>query len=180
MTVEEKDAIAVTCERCIVEPLKPHFLPVVRPTQFKYPVDIFGRWRGSEYSFITRYRSGFPDNLSEEFNATFTRFDHVEGDSTGTHFDVMWYRHTGQWLRLYTGVSLDEALHQADSFDGSSDGMIRRRAPRPSGIVIVLTVFFRGRMLSSCGRGSSMILWESTRYHSVTTIRPIQICGTAT
>jgi hypothetical protein len=111
LTREEKDAIAAVCERFIADTLKPRFLPVVRPTEFNYPVDIFGRWRGNKYNLITRYRSGFPENHGEEFDAAFTRFDHVEEYLGGNRFDVMWHRHTGQWFRLYVAVTLDEALH---------------------------------------------------------------------
>jgi hypothetical protein len=32
---------------------------------------------GRNYSLFTRYRSGFPDNLGEEFDAPFTRPDHA-------------------------------------------------------------------------------------------------------
>jgi hypothetical protein len=110
LSQEEKTAIAVTCERFIAETLKPRFLPEVRPTPFNYPVDILGKWRGSKYSFITRYRSGFADNAGEEFDAAFARLDHVEQCLAGTRFDVMWHRHTGQWLRLHAGVTLEEAL----------------------------------------------------------------------
>ena len=60
---KEKSAIATTCERFITEILKPRFLPEVRPTSFNYPVDIFGKWRGSRYSFIMRYRSALPTML---------------------------------------------------------------------------------------------------------------------
>jgi hypothetical protein len=107
---DEKAAIAATCERFIADTLKPRFLPKVRPTQFNYPIDLFGKWRGSKYSFITRYRSGFPDNLGEEFDSAFTRIDHVEEYLAETRFDVMWHRHTGQWWRLHASVTLDEAL----------------------------------------------------------------------
>lgn len=106
----EKAAIAASCDRFIAETLKPRFLPAIRPTQFNYPVDIFGRWRGSKYSFVTRYRSGFPDNAGEEFDAAFTRLDHLEECSTETRFDIMWHRHTGQWFRLFSSVTLEEAL----------------------------------------------------------------------
>jgi hypothetical protein len=115
LTREEKDAIAAVCERFIADTLKPRFLPVVRPTKFNYPVEIFGRWRGNQYSFITRYRSGFQDNLGEEFDAAFTRLDHVEEHAGGICFNVMWRRHTGQWFRLYAAVPLDEALHLVSS-----------------------------------------------------------------
>jgi hypothetical protein len=110
LTVEDKTAIAAACDRFIAETLKPRFLPAIRPTRFNYPVDIFGKWRGSKYSFITRYRSGFPDNAGEEFHSAFTRLDHVEDNSADIRFDVMWHRHTGQWWRLHSSVTLDEAL----------------------------------------------------------------------
>jgi len=85
-------------------------MPEIRPTEFNYPIDILGKWRGSKYSFVERYRSGFPHNLGEEFDIAFTRLDVVEQDRQGMRFDVMWHRHTGQWFRLYRSVPLDEAL----------------------------------------------------------------------
>jgi len=115
LSAEEKAAIAATCERFIADTLKPRFLSVVRPTEFNYPVDIFGKWRGSKYSFITRYRSGFPHNLGEEFDSAFTRLDHVEEHLEETRFDVMWHRHTGQWWRLHVGVTLEQALRLISS-----------------------------------------------------------------
>lgn len=110
LTAEEKAGIAAACQRLIDETLKPRFLPQVQPTEFNYPVDIFGRWRGRRCSFITRYRSGFADNAGVEFDAAFTRLDHIEQCITQTRFDVMWHRHTGQWYCLHSSVTLDEAL----------------------------------------------------------------------
>ncbi len=107
---DEKAAVAAVCERFIGQTLKVRFLLEIRPTPFNYPVDIFGKWRGSKYSFVTRYRSGFADNAGEEFDSAFTRFDHVEEYLGETRFDVMWHRHTGQWWRLHSSVTLEEAL----------------------------------------------------------------------
>jgi hypothetical protein len=111
LTREEKAAIALACERLIAETLKPRCLPQIRPTAFNYPVDISGKWRASKYSFITRFRSGFPDNAGEEFDAPFARLDHLEECLAETRFDVMWRRHTGQWWRVHASATLDEALH---------------------------------------------------------------------
>ena len=36
----EKTAITVACQRFIDEFLKPRFLPVIRPTEFNYPIDV--------------------------------------------------------------------------------------------------------------------------------------------
>ena len=110
LTGEEKVAIAAACERLIAGTLKPLFLPEIRATQFNYPIDISGKWRGNKYSFITRYRSGFSENVGEEFDSAFTRLDHIEESIDENRFDVMWHRHTGQWFRMHSSVTLEEAL----------------------------------------------------------------------
>jgi hypothetical protein len=102
----EKASVTAACEHLITDFMKPRFLPEIRPTQFNYPVDILGKWRGAQYRFIQRYRSGFPDNLGEEFDAPFARLDWTRRD----RFDLQWHRHTGQWWRLYSGLTLDEAV----------------------------------------------------------------------
>jgi hypothetical protein len=110
LTAQEKAAIAERCDRFIVGTLQPRFLPKIRPTRFNYPVALFGKWRGSKYSFIMRYRSGFPENTGEEFDSAFTRLDHLDECLTETRFDVMWHRHTGQWFCVFPSQTLDEAL----------------------------------------------------------------------
>jgi len=107
----EKASVTAKCERLISEFLKPRFLPVIRPTEFNYPVDILGKWHGTKYRFIQRYRSGFPDNLGEEFDAPFARLDWI---SRG-HFDIQWHRHTGEWFRLHRGLTLDKAIETIKS-----------------------------------------------------------------
>lgn len=110
LTAEEKAEIGSACEQLIDTFLRPRFLPVISPTSFNYPVALFGKWRGTKYSFITRYRSGFPENLGEEFDAAFTRLDFQQRNGAGPLFDVMWHRHTGQWFTLHRGVTLHDAL----------------------------------------------------------------------
>ena len=106
-------AVTAACQRFIDEVLKPRFLPVIRPTQFNYPIDIHGKWRGTRYRFIQRYRSGFPETLNEEFDSPFAALDWVARD----RFDIQWYRHTGAWHCLYRGLSLTEALNGESSRD---------------------------------------------------------------
>src|SRR5258708_20897258 len=86
--------------------LKPGFLPAIRPTQFNYPFDIQGKWQGTKYRFIQRYRSGFPENLGEEFDPPFARLDWVSRNP----FDLQWHRHTGEWFCLHPGLPLPEAI----------------------------------------------------------------------
>jgi len=87
LSAAEKSAVTVACQHLIDDFLKPRFLPAIRPTQFNYPVDILGKWHGSKYRFIQRYRSGFPENLGEEFDAPFARLEGsaaIASTSSGT------------------------------------------------------------------------------------------------
>ena len=67
LSAADKSAVTAACQQLIDDFLKPRFLPIIRPTQFNYPVDIQGKWHGTKYRFIQRYRSGFAENLGEEF-----------------------------------------------------------------------------------------------------------------
>jgi len=102
----EKQEIIAACEAFIANVLKPRFLPEIRPTEWNYTIDIRGAWAGGKYRFVQRFRSGMADNLNEEFDAPFARIDRTGPD----RFDIQWMRHTGTWWRLYSGVSLTEAL----------------------------------------------------------------------
>jgi hypothetical protein len=103
----EKRAIISACEHFIATVLKPRFLPEIKPTQFNYPIDIHGEWRAGRYRFMKRYRSGFADNAGWEFDAPFARLSRMAPD----RFDIHWMRHTGQWWPMYSGKTLEEALH---------------------------------------------------------------------
>ena len=52
----EKSAVTAACQRLIDDFLKPRFLSTIRPTRLNYPVDILGKWHGTKYRFIQRYR----------------------------------------------------------------------------------------------------------------------------
>ena len=67
---------------------------------------VLGKWHGTKYRFIQRYRSGFPENLGEEFDAPFARLDWISRN----RFDLQWHRHTGEWFCLHRGLTLAEAI----------------------------------------------------------------------
>jgi hypothetical protein len=72
----EKAAITAACERFLAEVLRPRFLPEIRPsTAFNYPVAIAGKWHGTKYRFLQRFRSDSPDALEPEFDAHFARLE---------------------------------------------------------------------------------------------------------
>ena len=102
----EKAVITAACEKMIAEVLKPRFLPEIRPSEFNYPIDIFGSWRGNKYRFFQRFRSDHRDAIAPEFDAPFARLEYVAQD----HFDLSYHRHTGAWFCLYRSLGLSEAL----------------------------------------------------------------------
>ena len=103
----EKRAITAACERFIEDVLKPRFLPEIRPTEFNYCIDIFGKWHSAKYRFLQRYRNDRPDRYAErEFVSPFARLTYVGRD----RFDLSYFRHTEQWWPVDRGVTLDEAL----------------------------------------------------------------------
>ncbi|MDP6343343.1 MAG: hypothetical protein QF491_07410, partial [Alphaproteobacteria bacterium] len=88
---DEKRAIGRACEALIADVLKPNFLPEIRPTEYNYPIDIFGKWHGGKYRFIQRFRSDRPENaVDPEFDAPFARIEYVGRD----YFDLSYFRHT--------------------------------------------------------------------------------------
>ncbi|HXH47035.1 MAG TPA: hypothetical protein VNK51_24750 [Bradyrhizobium sp.] len=106
LSAAEKATVTAACQELIDGFLKPTFLPTIRPTEFSYPVDILGKWHGTKYRFVQRYRSGFPENLGKEFDAPFTRLDWISRD----HFDIQWHRHTGEWFCRHRGLTLAAAM----------------------------------------------------------------------
>jgi len=102
----EKLAITAACERLIADVLLSRHLPQIKPSKFNYPIDIYGKWHGNKYRFITRYRSGCANVIEPEFEAPFARIEFIARD----RFDLSYHRHTGEWYCLYQAVTLAEAL----------------------------------------------------------------------
>jgi hypothetical protein len=107
----EKLAITAACEKFIADVLKPRFLPEIRPTEFNYPIAIYGKWHGNNYRFITRFRSDDLRLDEPEFEEPFARLEYVSRD----RFDLSYHRHTGEWLCLFQRVALSEALELMES-----------------------------------------------------------------
>ncbi len=103
----EKAAITKACEALITETIIPKYLPEIRPTEFNYPVAIYGKWIGNKYRFITKFKSEAPNRISPEFERPYARIDYDGPD----RFSVWWHRHTGEWRCMHEDKSLTEALH---------------------------------------------------------------------
>jgi hypothetical protein len=65
LSAQEKAEIAAKCGRFIADTLKPRFLPEVCPTECNYPVELLGKWRGEQFSFIPASGPASPKTLAK-------------------------------------------------------------------------------------------------------------------
>jgi len=87
--------------------LKPKFIePPPKEARFNYLADITCKWHGAYCYVIGVFACPGPNALSPTFESKLARLLYLGPD----RFTLSFQRHTGQWIDLYTGVSLQEAL----------------------------------------------------------------------
>ena len=87
--------------------LKPRYvLPPPANPQFNYIEALYTKWYRSAFYFCAQYRSAGPYALGGHFETKFARMKY-----TGTGlFDLAFMRHTGEWVEVYAGLTLDACL----------------------------------------------------------------------
>ena len=91
--------------------LKPkHITPPPKDTDFNYLVDIFSKWYRHYFYFCSRYNCPSPRALSPSFEDKFARLEYVGPDL----FNLAFKRHTGQWVEIYSGLSLEECFNEVE------------------------------------------------------------------
>jgi hypothetical protein len=102
-----KKAVSAKANELIETVLKPqHIQPPPDDLRFNYIVDIYGKWYRSYFYLCATYQVPDPEADSSSFEAKFARIEYAGDD----HFHLAFQRHTGQWVELYTDVSLEECL----------------------------------------------------------------------
>ena len=74
---------------------------------FNYVVDLYTASRGKYFYICTRYRNPRPSSEEEHFEVRSPRLKYVGNQ----RFNLAYQRHNGQWCEVYTGLTIDEALH---------------------------------------------------------------------
>lgn len=102
-----KDEVDTKAKELIETVLKPkHIQPPLEGSQSNYITDLTIKWIGSTCYFISIYACPGPNAISPTFEEKFARIEHV-GDA---RFALSFMRHTGKWVELYTGQTVDECL----------------------------------------------------------------------
>ncbi|MBN1484564.1 MAG: hypothetical protein JXA37_07565 [Chloroflexia bacterium] len=87
--------------------LKPaHVQPPPQLARFNYIADIYTKWHRGYFYFCARYDCPGPNAREPSFESKFARLEHLGGG----YFALAFARPSGQWVDLYTGLSLDECL----------------------------------------------------------------------
>jgi hypothetical protein len=103
-----KAELETKAKQLIEQVLKPkHVLPPPTDAQFNYITDIATKWHGSSFFLVSTYACPGPNALSPTFESKFARMEHVGGG----RFNLSFMRHTGKWVELFTGQTVDECLH---------------------------------------------------------------------
>ncbi len=102
-----KDEVDTKAGELIENGLKPkHIQPSPEGSQSNYITDITTKWIGSTCYFISVYACPGPNAIAPSFEEKFARMELV-GDAK---FNLSFMRHTGKWVELYAGISVDDCL----------------------------------------------------------------------
>jgi hypothetical protein len=102
-----KEDVDARARELIENVLKPkHVQPPPTGHQLNYVTDITTRWHGQKCYLISVYACPGPNALSPSFESKFARLEYVGNG----RFALAFMRHTGQWVELYEGLTVDECL----------------------------------------------------------------------
>lgn len=100
-----KRDIEAQANELIASVLKPkHLSPAPEDERFNYLVDIYAKWYRNYFYFCAKYCSPGPQAIAPFFEMKFARLEYVGNQ----RFNLSYMRHTGQWLELYTDLSVGE------------------------------------------------------------------------
>ncbi len=83
-----------------------HVVPPRDGEQFNYITDIGAKWFRNYFYFFSIYACPGPNALSPTFESKFARMEPLGGG----RFALYFMRHTGEWVGIYDGLSVDECM----------------------------------------------------------------------
>ena len=102
-----KQEVFIKANALIERHIRPrHVKPPPKKPKFNYIEDIFTKWHGRYFYFMAKYASPAPNRISPSFEIGFARLEFI-GDN---RFDLAYFRHTGKWWPVSSGLTIDEAL----------------------------------------------------------------------
>ncbi len=114
LTASIKANVETEAKALIDHVLKPKYvLPPTNDENSNYITDIGAKWYRNYFYFFSTYTCPRPNALSPTFEAKFARMEYLGND----RFALYFMRHTGEWVGIYDGLSVDEC-HPQQFLDG--------------------------------------------------------------
>ena len=101
-----KVEVAERAEQLIEEWRPEHIKAPPSGYRFNYIVELYGKWFRSYFYLCAKYACPGPNALSPFFEARFSRMEYVGSK----RFNLAFMRHTGKWVELEQGLTLDRCL----------------------------------------------------------------------
>ena len=97
----------------IASVLKPKYIKGPPKNQnWNYIVDIFGKWHGNSFNFISKYACPAPNAISPFFDVRFARMEYSEGNDKTLKFNIYLMRHTGKWFEIASNITMKECFEK--------------------------------------------------------------------
>jgi len=107
-----KDAIERQGKELIQNHLIPEYVQPPGPdAKFNYIVDIYCKWRGNYFYFISKYACPEPNASSPSFENGFARMLFLDRD----RFNLAFRRHTGDWEEVFLNLTQNECIEMIKS-----------------------------------------------------------------
>ena len=109
LNAAQKAQIEAKVREMIDKELKPkHIVPPDEDSRSNYLIDIKPMWHGTTLFLVSVYACPGPNAIAPTFEDRFARLRPSGAD----RFDLSFMRHTGQWVELFLGQSLEECLKE--------------------------------------------------------------------
>ncbi|MEW6669396.1 MAG: hypothetical protein AB1512_29645 [Thermodesulfobacteriota bacterium] len=87
--------------------LMPIFVqPPPKDLRYNYIVDLYTKWRGRSFYFMSKWASPGPNRIAPFFEVGFARLEYA---GMG-RFHLAYFRHTGKWWQVFSALTIDKAL----------------------------------------------------------------------
>lgn len=82
-------------------------IPKKKPKEdYNSIADIYFKWIQNRFYLCSKYNCPSPNALSASFESKFARLEYIREDT----FQLFFMRHTGEWIKLYQDISLEQAF----------------------------------------------------------------------
>jgi hypothetical protein len=102
-----KAELEAKAKKLIDKVLIPKYIkPPPKKPRWNYPIELWTKWHQSFFYFTSTWASPGPNRTAPTFESPFARMEY-DGNQ---HFNLAYFRHTGEWWVISTELTIDQCL----------------------------------------------------------------------